>query len=352
MIQALWCKSSDGTPEEVIQPQSAAVVFDYHTGQLKAIVGGRQEPQVKKALNRAIAAHMPVGSSIKPLAVYGPALNLGIPPTTVIYDLPLPIDGWNSDKGYPSNYGGTFSGPVTMREALYRSINNAAAHVLMDYVTLDEAYRSLETMGISSSSINKDGSGMALGTSGISVFEMAVAYGAIGNSGTYSEPIAFTQVVDSDGNILLDATDPSMHITRKVFKPSANWLLIDMMTDVVERGTGTNAQIDGITVAGKTGTNTEQRGVYFCGITPYYSAALWVGHDHYEPLYRNATGSSDAAPLWQDFMSEIHDELNLTDRPIMSESPESLGLVKVRFARSRESSPPKRVKTTRRAISL
>ena len=327
---SVMVQNADGTSQEVIQPQAAAVVFDYHTGQVKAIVGGRQEPQVKKALNRAIASHMPVGSSIKPLAVYGPALNLGIPPTTVIYDLPLPIEGWNSERGYPNNYGGTFSGPVTMREALYRSINNAAARILMEYVTPDESYRTLETLGISSSSINKDGSGLALGTSGISVFEMAVAFGAIGNSGTYIEPIAFTQVVDSDGNILIDASAPSMQIYRLVFKPSANWLLLDMMTDAVEKGTGQNAHIDGITVAGKTGTNTEYRGVFFSGITPYYSAALWVGHDRYEPLYSGAQGGRDAAPLWQDFMSKIHEELNLTDRPIMSESPESLGLVKVR----------------------
>ena len=327
---SVMVQNTDGTSQEVIQPQAAAVVFDYHTGQLKAIVGGRQEPQVKKALNRAIAAHMPVGSSIKPLSVYGPALHAGVPPTTVIFDLPLPIEGWISEKGYPRNYGGTFSGPVTMREALYRSINNAAARVLMEYVTLDESYRTLESLGISTSSISKDGSGLALGTSGISVFEMAVAYGAIGNSGIYTEPIAFTQVVDSDGNILLDASAPSVQIRRTVFSPSANWLLIDMMTDVVEKGTGKNAHIDGITVAGKTGTNTEYRGVFFSGITPYYSAALWIGHDRYEPLYSGAQGGRDAAPLWQSFMSEIHDELNLTDRPIMSESPESLGLVRVR----------------------
>jgi len=320
-------KNTDGSSLEVIQPQAAAVVFDYHTGQLKAIVGGRQEPQVKKALNRAVAAHMPVGSAIKPLAVYGPALNLGVAPSTVIFDLPLPVTDWNADPNYPSNYGGTFSGPVTMREALYRSINNAASRILMDYVTLDESYGTLERLGISASSINKDGSGLALGTSGISVFEMAVAYGAIGNSGTYYEPIAFTQVVDSDGNILLDA--PSMQAFRSVFSPSANWMLVDMMTDVVERGTGTKAQIDGITVAGKTGTNSEYRGVFFSGITPYYSAALWVGHDHYEPLYRNANGSADAAPLWQDFMSDIHETLDLSDRPIISDSPESLGLVRV-----------------------
>ncbi len=326
---SVMVQNSDGTSLEVLQPQAAAVVYDYHTGQLKAIVGGRQEPQVKKALNRAVAARMPVGSSIKPLAVYGPALNKGIAPSTVIYDLPLPINGWDSELGYPNNYGGTFTGHVTMREALYRSINNAAARVLLDFVGLDESYRTLETLGISTSGISKDGSGLALGTSGISALEMAVAFGAIGNSGTYMEPIAFTQVLDSAGNILLDANDTSSRITRTVFSASSSWLLVDMMTDVVEKGTGRNAQIDGITVAGKTGTNADYRGVFFAGITPYYSAAIWVGHDSYKPLNKGATGGSDAAPLWQSFMSDIHEEFNLTNKPIISASPASLGLVQV-----------------------
>ena len=331
---SVMVKNNDGSVLEVLQPQSAAVVFEYQTGQLKAIVGGRQEPQVKKALNRAIDSHMPVGSSIKPLAVYGPALNMGMSPSSVILDLPIPVEGWNvnsveADKQFPNNYGGTFSGPVTMREALYRSINNAAARILLEHVGLDESYRTLETLGISSKYINKDGSGLALGTSDISVFEMAVAYGAIGNGGVYIEPVAFTKVVDSDGNILLDATAPSMQIRRTVFTAAANWLLVDMLKDVVKRGTGTNARIDDMTVAGKTGTNSDYRGVFFAGMTPYYSAALWIGHDLYKPLYRGSNGGSDAAPLWQNFMSNIHEQLDLPNKDIQTASPESLGLVKV-----------------------
>ena len=320
-------KNREGTSQKILQPQAAAVVFDYHTGQLKAIVGGRSEPTVKKALNRAYDSHMPVGSSIKPLSVYGPALNKGIPPSAIILDLPIKIPGWTNERGYPNNYGGTFSGPITMREAMYRSVNMAAVRILTDIVSHDDSYRTLETLGITSSSINKDGSGLALGTSGITVLEMAVAYGAIGNKGTYIEPISFTRVVDSKGNVLLDAS--SMQIIRPVFSPSASWLLVDMMKDVIKRGTGGKAKIDGITVAGKTGTNSDFRGVYFAGLTPYYSSALWVGHDNYKPLYRGAQGGRDAAPLWQDYMSEIHHLLELDDKPIIPDSPESLGLVKI-----------------------
>ncbi len=322
-------QNQDGTYQELIQPQAAAVVYDYHTGQLKAIVGGRQEPQVKKALNRAVDSYLSVGSSIKPLAVYGPALEKGMSPASIVYDLPLPIEGWNTDTGFPSNYGGTFSGVITMREALYRSINNAAANILLSFVTLDESYGTIEALGIDTKNVNKDGSGLALGTSGIRVLDMAVAYGAIANTGTYIEPIAFTQVVDSDGNVLLDATASNMQTKRQVFKESTSWLLVDMMEDVVSRGTGRNARIDDLTVAGKTGTNAGYKGVYFSGFTPYYSAAIWIGHDSNKPLYKNATGGSSAAPLWQDFMSKIHTAYDLADKPIISDDPASLGLVRV-----------------------
>ncbi len=323
-------QNQDGSYQELVQPQAAAVVYDYHTGQLKAIVGGRQQPQVKKALNRAVDSYLPVGSSIKPLAVYGPALEKGMSPASIVLDLPLPIEGWNTDEGYPDNYGGTFSGVITMREALYRSVNNAAANILLNFVNLDDSYGTIEALGIDTKSVNKDGSGLALGTSGIRVLDMAVAYGAIGNAGTYIEPIAFTKVVDSNGNVLLDATASNMQTKRQVFKESTSWMLVDMMEDVVTRGTGRNARIDGMTVAGKTGTNGGYKGVYFSGITPYYTAAIWIGHDSNKPLAKNSTGGGSAAPLWQDFMSKIHETYDLSDRPIISDDPASFGLVRVK----------------------
>ncbi len=124
---------------------------------------------------------MPVGSSIKPIAVYGPALNNGVSPATVVMDLPLPLDGWISEKGYPSNYSGTFSGPITVRTALMRSVNMAAARLLVDEVGIEESYNTLVDLGINPDYLNKDGSGLALGTSGITTIDMSVAFGAIGN---------------------------------------------------------------------------------------------------------------------------------------------------------------------------
>jgi len=268
---------------------------------------------------------MPVGSSIKPLAVYGPAIDKGASPATVVENSPIPIEGWNTEKGYPDNFGGGgFSGPTTLRTGLIKSLNVVAARTLLDYVGLEDSRDYLINLGIDPAHISMNGSGLALGTSGITPIEMAVAYGAIGNKGVYLQPLSFTKVLDSAGKVILDAKEIQQKC--QVFKPSTAWLLIDMMKDAVEKGTGSNARISGITVAGKTGTNSDFRGVFFSGITPYYSAAVWIGHDGYKPLYKGAQGGRDAAPLWKDFMSKIHS--GLRDKPIIEEEPEQLGLVK------------------------
>jgi len=319
--------TGDGTMQTIVQPQAAAAVFDFNSGQLKAIVGGRQEPTVMKGLNRAYQSHMPVGSSIKPLAVYGPALNNGVSPATVVLDLPIPIDGWLSEKGYPSNYSGKYSGPITVRTALTRSVNMAAVRLLIDQVGIEQSYNTLLDLGINPDFVNKDGAGLALGTSGITAVEMAVAYGAIANNGVYIEPISFTVVIDTDGNTILDAT--TSQIQKPVFTPAADWLLVNLLENAVESGTGTRAKISGMTVAGKTGTNSDYRGIFFAGMTPYYSAALWIGHDGYEPLERTA-GGSDAAPLWKDFMSQIHEDKNLSNKEILDSTPSELGLTRVK----------------------
>jgi penicillin-binding protein 1A len=327
--------TSYNTYNGVIQPQAAAVVLDYHTGELKAVVGGRQQPTALRTLNRAYQQHMPVGSCIKPIAVYAPALDMGMSPASIIYNVPAPISGWKDTKGndiYPKNYSGDpFTGPTSIRVGLIHSYNVVAAHVLMDEVGLDKAYDTLMKLGVkqtASNNIKKDGPGLALGTSGITTVEMAAAFGALGNKGEYIEPLSFSKIIDSHGNTVLDAGQ--VRVKTQVFKPSTAWMMIDMMKEVITKGTGTRAKLSGMTVAGKTGTNSDYRGVSFCALTPYYSAEVWVGSDGYKPLYKGATGGKDAAPLWKEFMQQIHDDRALEDKPIIADSPESLGLVKVK----------------------
>jgi penicillin-binding protein 1A len=321
-------RASDGAGgyTTVTQPQAAAVVLDYHTGQLKAIVGGRQQPKIKRSLNRAYQATMPVGSCIKPLAVYGPAIDKGLSPASIVYNVPAKIDGWNTAQGFPDNYSGSsFTGATSVREGLRNSYNVIAARLLLDEVGLDNSVSYLQKMGIQSK-INKDGPGLALGTTGVTLVEMTGAFGTFGNEGEYIEPLSFTKVVDSKGGTVLDAD--KVRTRTQVFKPSTAWMMVDMMTDVIKSGTGTRAKISGMTVAGKTGTNSDFVGVSFNGITPYYTAAVWVGSDKYKPLTKGATGGTDAAPLWKDFMQKIVKLKDQKNKAIIEDTPASLGLVK------------------------
>lgn len=317
--------NADGTTLEVRQPQAAAVIIDQHTGELLAVVGGRDMPTRRKQWNLAYQSAMEVGSSIKPLAVYGPALDLGEAPASIIHNLPFPIAGWNTETGFPNIGDQKYIGPITLRRGIVSSLNVAAARLLMYKVTPSVSAKYLEAMGVDPSRINADGSGLALGTSGITPIEMAGAYGAIANEGTYIEPISFSRVVDDNGAVILRGSE--MQDTRQVFRPSTAYMLVDMLTNAVRSGTGTKAKIDGITVAGKTGTNSDYRSVYFAGMTPYCTAVVWVGHEDYsQKLKSGSTGGKYAAPLWQSFMSQILD--GYIDKPIIDESPVSLGLIK------------------------
>ena len=311
----------------VVQPQCAAAVMDWHTGELIAIVGGRNEPVQRKQLNRAYQNDMPVGSSIKPLAVYGPAFDMGYSPGTPVMNLPIPIKGWVSETGYPNNFGGgSFSGVESMRHAINQSHNTSTAHVLMDYVGIENAVTYLLKLGVNPDHILANGSGLALGSSGLSVIELATAFGAIANRGVYQESYAFTQILNPDGTVYIDVRE--VQETWQAFKPSTAYMLVDVLKGCVSpEGTGSRANFGGLTVAGKTGTNTNNIGVTFAGMTGYYSGAVWVGSDNYKPLTSDATGGSYAAPLWAEIMTQVHALTGCTtDRAIISGSPADFGL--------------------------
>lgn len=327
----LKTKVNEGEYIQLVQPQAACAVIDWHTGELVAIVGGRSTPTQRKQLNRAYQdIKMPVGSSIKPLSVYGPAFDLGYSPGTPVINAPLRIDGWddNGGKGYPNNFGGaSFTGVESMRVAMNKSHNTAAAQALYTYVGIENSVNYLLKLGVERDHISATGAGLALGASGITPVEMAAAYGAIANMGQYLEPYAFTKVLNSDGSVYIDVQN--VQVRRQAFKPSTAWLLVDVLKGCVEEGgTGGRAKFGKFTVAGKTGTNSDSRGVFFAGMTAYYSCALWIGHDNYKPLVSSATGGNAAAPLWAAIMSKVHSVQGITEnRRIISASPRSLGLV-------------------------
>ncbi len=319
---------SDSITIETVEPQAASVVIDQYSGEIRAIVGGRNEPQIRKGLNRATQSYVEIGSSIKPLSIYGPALDNGASPATVVANVTGRIDGWGGENGYPE--GGlskSHFGPVTVRYGLQQSLNVVAARLLFSkYVGIDQAVDYLKRLGINESQINKDGPGLALGTSGITPLQLCAAYASIANNGYYNEPLSFTKLVDSDGNEILNA-DVIRGSQTKVYSDSSTaYLLVDLLKNAVVSGTGSKAQIPGYEVAGKTGTNSDYASVCFAGFTCKYTAVVWIGHDlPVNKLAKESSGGDYAAVLWNIFMSKLME--GVESEPIIKETEASLGLV-------------------------
>ena len=313
---------------QTVEPQAAAVVIDQSSGFLRAIVGGRDEPLIRKGLNRAAQSYTEVGSCIKPLAIYGPALDKGMSPASIVINAEGTIAGWGTEKGYPG--GGLSSsrtyGFVTLRTGLAQSLNVVAARVLMEDVGVVTAAEYMERVGIPSSQLNLDGPGLALGTSGITPIQMCAAYAAIANNGYYWAPISFTRVEDENGKVILDADVIRSGATRVYEQTSTAYQLVDILTDAVKSGTGKLARMDDFTVAGKTGTNSKYSSVYFAGMTCDYTAVVWIGHDlPSNKLKTGSTGGDYAAALWKAFMENIMQ--GHVDEPIIDENTTMLGMV-------------------------
>ena len=322
-------QNPDGSYRTLIQPQAASVVIDYRTGYIVAMVNGRQPVTGLKTFNRAYQSTMPVGSSIKPLAVYGPAIEGGLAPGSVMYDTRSPIRNWDTDYGYPRNYNDKgYVGEMTLRTAITKSTNTVAAQLLMYYVGGETAANTLVNLGIDPSHIEHDGPGLALGTSGITPLEMAGAYSALANMGQYIQPISFTKIVDKDGNTVLNMLDRQER--RQVFKPSTSYMMIDMLQYALKTNRS-KALISGQTVGGKTGTVMKSRGIAFSGFSGYYACSVWIGSDKFKSLSSSTTGASHAAGLWHDIMEPLHE--GLPDRPIADTDAASLGITRVKFCK-------------------
>lgn len=275
------------------QPQGALVALDPQTGYIKAMVGGRGNDQ----FNRAVLAERQPGSSFKPF-VYLAALENGFTAATVIEDSPVSFGSWS-----PSNYDGKFRGPITMREALEKSINTIAVKIASQ-VGIEKVLGYAKRMGITtlvtSGSVNDQNLSTALGglTSGVTPLQMASAYGTIANQGVRAEPMAVLKVVDRNGTILEQkATKQSAVINEK-----SAYILTDMMRGVLEHGTGTGANI-GRPAAGKTGTTSDYVDAWFVGFTPDLACAVWIGSDNNGSL-GGITGGDLPATIWRSFMLE------------------------------------------------
>ena len=300
------------------QPQAALVIQDQSNGYVVAMVGGRGAKEGRRTLNRATSATRSPGSTFKILAAFAPALDsAGQTLATVYNDAPFcyvdgkPVSNW---------YGESYRGIQSIRDAITQSLNIVAVKTITT-ITPQVGFDYLLNFGFTTvvDQMEKNGKiytdirqPLSLGglTKGVTPYELNAAYAAIANLGLYIEPKLYRRVTDADGNVILDNTVPT---TRQVIKETTAYLLTDAMIDVVTTppGTGTKCNFANMAIAGKTGTSSDYRDVWFAGYTPYYTCTTWAGYDNNISLStsKNHNESLVAKTLWRAVMERVHENL-------------------------------------------
>ena len=272
--------------------QIALAAVDPRTHFVKALVGGVNYKTSE--FNRATQALRQPGSSFKPLVYYTAFATGKYTPSTIVYDRPVKYRdgrGWY----YPRNYDNTFAGRMPIRRALALSRNVPVIVVGKD-VGMNKVVETSRTLGIMSPM--SPVTSLPLGAIGVTPLEMAGAYATFANYGWQSPTTIILRVTDSSGNVLLDNTPKP----QLVLDPWAAAATIDIMRDVIKPGgTAPNAAIDR-PAAGKTGTTSSEKDIWFVGTVPQLTTAVWVGRDDNRTLSRGATGGGMVAPIWRDFM--------------------------------------------------
>jgi penicillin-binding protein 1A len=290
--------------------QMALVAVDPRTHFVKAMVGGVDYSSSQ--YNRAIQAIRQPGSAFKPFVYYVAFASGKYRPDSIINDTPVSYpDGYETYT--PQNYGGGFSGPITLRSALEQSRNIPAVR-LGQSVGLNRVIEVVRTLGITSPI--EPVTSLPLGSVDLTPLEMASAYATFASGGWHSETTFIVQVTDSTGETLLDNTPQP----QLVLDPWAVASLNDVLQGVVTRGTGTSARLDR-PAAGKTGTTSSERDIWFVGYVPQLSVAVWVGNDDYRPVGIGATGGGYVAPIWRDFMQQALQGVPVENFPPASNFP-------------------------------
>ena len=293
-------------------PQSAMVITDKQ-GNIVGIAGGRGEKTSSRGFSYASDARRQPGSSIKPLATYGPAMDAGIvTPDTMVYDRALIQD--EEGNPWPMNDGKYPTGrAMTVKEGMTRSLNTISAQLLKQ-LTPQKSYEFMtQQLGFKlvDSRTNEDGTvqsdidlaPLALGalTDGVTVREMAGGFSTFINDGVYGGTRTYTKVTDSEGNTIMENT-PN---TDKGFtNVRTAYYMLDCLQNVTAHGTAYGIQLDGVETGGKTGTTTSNTDIWFCGITPKYSGAVWVGYEHNYRL--DGLYGRNAAEIWLAVMQKVH----------------------------------------------
>lgn len=303
-----------------VQPQVSMVVMDQYTGEVKGILGGRGEKTGNLTLNRATDAVRQPGSTFKVVAAYAPALDAaGMSLASTQYDGPYIYED-GLDMRLVNNWSGdTYEGWTTIRRAIQQSKNVVTVKTYtqngsaLGLSYLDKfGFTTIQTV-TDSEGRNDYGPTVALGglTVGVTNLELTGAYAAIANEGVYQEPIFYTKIVDSDGNVIIDKTADRK--SNQVISKENAWLLTSAMKDVVTAGTGGAVNFPGMTIAGKTGTTSNDKDVWFVGYTPYYTAGVWAGYDIPTSKLKTTAEKNYHKKLWKSVMSRIHEELENKD---------------------------------------
>lgn len=303
------------TPGE-LQPEAAMVIMDPYTGGVAGVSGGRGIKTAKRTLNRATQSYRQPGSSIKPIAVYAPAIEYGfILPSSVYDDAPIEIDDNGKKKLWPENVYEGYRGLTTVKMAVANSVNTIAVRILRD-ITPQLSFDFMKNnLGITTLVDNEKINGKiysdknlstALGaiTKGISPLELNAAFCAFANKGVYTKPYTYTRVEDSDGKVILE----KKRITNVAMKEETAAHMNYLLRGVVEYGNAKAAKIANLPTAGKTGTTSDNFDRWFVGYTPYYVGTVWFGYD--QPKEIRVSGANPALVAWKKVMDKVHKGLN------------------------------------------
>jgi penicillin-binding protein 1A len=278
--------------------QGALVAIDPSTGYLTAMVGGYDYDLSQ--YNRATQAHRQAGSSIKPY-IYSAALEHGYTEVTIVPDAPVSIKTaagvWS-----PHNYKPEFLGPVTLRTALQKSLNTVSVR-LVAAIGVDKIIEQIRKFGISAPIVRHPS--IALGTPEVTLVEHTYGYATFASGGMDVKPILIEKILDADGNIVEETKPDPAHWKRRIPADTA-YVMVDLMKNVVEKGTGQRAKEIQRPAGGKTGTSNDFKDNWFMGFTHDLVAGVWVGRDDFKSIGFDATGGTTACPIWTEFMKGGH----------------------------------------------
>ncbi len=272
--------------------QAAFICLEPSSGRILAMVGGRDYGQSQ--FNRAWQAVRQPGSAFKPV-IYAAALDHGFSAADIISDSPLTIKVDRKKNWSPENFSRTYQGPVTIRKALAQSLNIPTVR-LLEKIGIQDAIEYAKKLGIKSEMAPY--LSLALGSSDLTLLELASAYSVFANHGVRVGPVSISTVTDSTGRVLY----ANEALPVQVIKPETAFLITNLLKGAVERGTGWKARELGRPVAGKTGTANDYRDAWFIGYTPGLLAAVWTGYDDHRTIGMKETGARAALPIWLDFM--------------------------------------------------